>query len=102
MSYNTDEVTQFTSRIHKLLEDCFPKKKPNNSRVRGLLWSKYHSLRNSEMYLGEWKTFLRMSTGFDILSPIFIQYIGHSFKDLIKNCYSAKNDSKASNSVQDL
>ena len=37
------------------------------------------------------------------VSPIFIQYIGHSFfKDLIKNRYSAKNDSKASNSVQDL
>ena len=94
MSYNTDEVTRFTSRIH-----CF---NPNNSRVRGLLWSKYHSLRNSEMYLSEWNTFLHMSTGFDIVSPIFIQYIGHSFKDLIKNLYSAKNDSKASNSVQDL
>ena len=104
MSYNSEKVTQFTSRIQKLLEDCFPKKNPSNSRVRGLLWSKYHSLRNSEMYLSEWYTFLRMTTGFDIVSPIFIQYVGHSFfKDLIKNRYhSAKNDSKASNSMQDL
>ena len=66
------------------------------------MWRKYHSLRTSEAFLSEWKTFL-LQAGCPTISSIFIQFVGHSmFKELVKTKYCPNTTAEGSYVSDDL
>lgn len=66
------------------------------------MWRKYHSLRTSEAFLSEWKTFL-LQAGCPTISSIFVQFVGHSmFKELVKTKYCQNTTAEGSYVSDDL
>ena len=79
-----DEVSSFEKKLTASLSSCMQVRQSSQKIRRERMWSLYHSLRTSDAYLAEWRTFLQKSGNSEV-SPIFYQYIGHHvFKQLIK------------------
>lgn len=79
------DLDQFQSELIQSLSSCFPERSySKQSKTRTLLWSKYHLLRTSDMYINKWKSFVLKCIEV-IPSPVFYQYVGHFiFKNLVK------------------
>ena len=79
-----NEACCFERNLVTYLCTCFPARARSQKVRREIMWASYHTLRCSETYLGDWKTFLQSSVRVEF-SPIFCQYVGHCmFKELIK------------------
>ena len=78
-----DEAARFEAKLSTTLTYAFRAQRSHKAR-RERMWSSYHSLRTSDNYLEDWRTFLYDSISAE-MSPLFCQYVGHyMFKQLIK------------------
>ena len=93
---NCHEVELFQTQLRDLLSSCIvpvASSSTADAKMRSKMWSKYHSVRTSPLYLKAWKAFLRKCSQLE-MSHMFCQYIGHRFfLHLIKSqCNFAAHD----------
>lgn len=93
---NCHEVELFQTQLRDLLSNCIvpvASSSTADAKMRSKMWSKYHSVRTSPLYLNAWKAFLRKCSQLE-MSHMFCQYIGHQFfLHLIKSqCNFAAHD----------
>ena len=87
---NINEVESLQTQLQDILSPCIQSLSSSstaNATVRAKMWSKYHAVRTSAVYLDAWKAFLQKSSASQMeTSPMFCQYVGHQlFLHLIKS-----------------
>eukprot|EP00731_Ephydatia_muelleri_P014320 Em0008g40a len=87
---NINEVESLQTQLQDILSPCIQSLSSSstaNATVRAKMWSKYHAVRTSAVYLDAWKAFLQKSSASQMeTSPMFCQYVGHQlFLLLIKS-----------------
>lgn len=73
---NVTETDAFEEKLVKSFDSCFLYNGRAYKKQRETMWSAYHILHSSEVYVSLWSDFLLNKVGVSEVSAIFCQYIG--------------------------
>ena len=78
-------LRNFCKYITLQFKDCLGKDSQTLRSRKDKMWGKFHLLRTSDVFILQWKDFLRKSVGLEA-APTFYQFVSHEFfKDVVKH-----------------
>lgn len=90
LDMNQEICEKFSAKMITMMDACIVRKRASDALNRKHMWSSYHALRVSNIYIESWKHIL-LAAGITENNPTFFQFVGNEmFQSLVSIRWTSK------------